>query len=213
MSAETYRLVYYSRNMTTGDADAVAAEVDDILATSRANNERDEITGALMFNAGCFAQVLEGPLDVVEAAFERIQQDDRHSEVSLLAMEPIIERSFPNWAMGFVGRSISLRRRQTTCNFAGLGDGRGAYGRLIGHARASGVIGVNTVACQTNAAACSERGRQILNEELDRHSVIHGCRASSQTWTLVHVHPPLIGRVLKNSVSYALVKLLSAQSY
>jgi hypothetical protein len=105
MSAETYRLVYYSRNMTTGDADAVAAEVDDILATSRANNERDEITGALLFNAGCFAQVLEGPLDVVEAAFERIQQDDRHSEVSLLAMEPIIERSFPNWAMGFVGLS------------------------------------------------------------------------------------------------------------
>jgi hypothetical protein len=202
--------------------------VDDILATSRANNERDEITGALMFNAGCFAQVLEGPLDVVEAAFERIQQDDRHSEVSLLAMEPIIERSFPNWAMGFVGLSDEDAARfadvaeatdfdpslfKTTCNFAGLGNGRRAYGRLIGHARASVVIGVNTVICQTNAAACSEVGQQILSEELDRHLVIHGCRASSQTWTLVHVHPPLIGRVLKNSVSYALVKLLSAQSY
>jgi hypothetical protein len=105
MSAETYRLVYYSRNLTTGDADTFAAEVNNILSTSRANNERDGITGALMFNGGCFAQVLEGPLDVVEVAFERIQQDDRHSEVSLLAVEPIIERSFPNWAMGFVGLS------------------------------------------------------------------------------------------------------------
>ncbi len=105
MSAETYRLVYYSRNLTTGDVETFAAEVNDILTTSRANNERDGITGALMFNAGCFAQVLEGPLDVVEVAFERIQQDDRHSEVSLLAMEPIATRSFPNWAMGFVGLS------------------------------------------------------------------------------------------------------------
>ncbi|RZL29203.1 MAG: BLUF domain-containing protein [Sphingomonas sp.] len=105
MSAETYRLVYYSRNLTTSDGETFAAEVNDILATSRANNERDGITGALMFNAGCFAQVLEGPLDAVEVAFERIQQDDRHSEVSLLAMEPIAKRSFPNWAMGFVGLS------------------------------------------------------------------------------------------------------------
>ena len=105
MTAETYRLVYYSRNLTTGNVETFAAEVNDILTTSRANNERDGITGALMFNAGCFAQVLEGPLDVVEVAFERIQQDDRHSEVSLLAMEPIATRSFPNWAMGFVGLS------------------------------------------------------------------------------------------------------------
>jgi hypothetical protein len=105
MSNEIYRLVYYSRNLMTADAAMFTAEIDDILATSRANNIRDGITGALMFNAGCFAQVLEGPLDVVEAAFERIQQDERHGEVSLLAMEPIASRSFPNWAMGFVGMS------------------------------------------------------------------------------------------------------------
>jgi hypothetical protein len=105
MSDEIYRLVYYSRNLVTSEPDMHMAEVNDILVTSRANNARDGITGALMFNAGCFAQVLEGPLDAVEAAFERIQQDERHGEVSLLAMEPIAARSFPNWAMGFVGMS------------------------------------------------------------------------------------------------------------
>lgn len=105
MSGDIYRLVYYSRNLTTSGGETFTAEVRDILAVSRANNERDGITGALMFNAGCFAQVLEGSLDVVEAAFERIQQDDRHSDVFLLAMEPIIVRTFPNWAMGFVGMS------------------------------------------------------------------------------------------------------------
>lgn len=105
MSHDAYRLVYYSRNLVTSAPETFTREIDDILAVSRANNARDGITGALIFNAGCFAQVLEGPLDVVEATFERIQQDERHGEVSLLAMEPISARSFPNWAMGFVGLS------------------------------------------------------------------------------------------------------------
>jgi len=120
MSAAIYRLVYYSRNHVAADAATFALEVDDILAKSRVNNARDGITGALMFNAGCFAQVLEGPLDKVEAAFERIQQDERHGEVSLLTMEQVATRSFPHWAMGFVGLSDENARR-----FAAIGSSTG----------------------------------------------------------------------------------------
>ncbi|WJH38375.1 BLUF domain-containing protein (plasmid) [Aliirhizobium terrae] len=105
MSNTMYRLVYYSRNHLASDEALFASNVEEILAKSRVNNQRDEITGALLFNAGCFAQVLEGPLGRVEAAFERIQQDERHGDVSLLALEPIDRRSFPNWAMGFIGAS------------------------------------------------------------------------------------------------------------
>lgn len=105
MASSMHRLVYYSRNYIAYDDSAFAADIDQILAKSRANNKRDSITGALLFNAGCFAQVLEGPLDTVEAAFERIQQDERHGDVSLLALNPIEHRSFPNWAMGFIGTS------------------------------------------------------------------------------------------------------------
>ena len=100
-----YRLVYYSRNHVDAESAVFVAEIDDILAKSRVNNMRDGITGALLFNGGCFGQVLEGPLDRLEAAFERIQQDERHGEVSLLTLEPIATRSFPHWAMGFVGLS------------------------------------------------------------------------------------------------------------
>jgi|TARA_R110002012_G_scaffold257437_2_gene437676 hypothetical protein len=105
MNNNLYRLVYYSRNHVSFDDSLFTASVDDILARSRANNARDAITGALLFNAGCFAQVLEGPLGKVEQTFERIQQDERHSDVSLLGLDPIEHRSFPNWAMGFVGLS------------------------------------------------------------------------------------------------------------
>jgi hypothetical protein len=115
-----YRLVYYSHNLVAHNAAGFSNEVENILAKSRVNNDRDGITGALMFNAGCFAQVLEGPLEPVEAAFERIQQDERHGEVSLLSLEPVEARSFPNWAMGFVGLSD-----ENAIRFAGVGAASG----------------------------------------------------------------------------------------
>ena len=59
-----------------------------------------------MFNAGCFAQVLEGSSSNVEHVFERIQQDDRHSEVHVLSFAPANGRAFENWSMSFAGTSV-----------------------------------------------------------------------------------------------------------
>ena len=99
------RVLYCSRNAIAGDVAAVAANVQAILATSRANNARDAITGGLLFSEGCFAQVLEGPAAAVEAAFERIQCDERHSEVTVLQAGAVATRDFPGWSMGFAGTS------------------------------------------------------------------------------------------------------------
>lgn len=101
-----FRLVYYSRNRLPGGGPAgMAAAVAQILEASRRNNAGVDVSGALMFNAGCFGQVLEGPRDAVEATFERIQQDDRHGDVAVLAFGPVEARSFENWSMAFVGGS------------------------------------------------------------------------------------------------------------
>ena len=103
--SDLYRLIYTSRNLLPGDEDAQAAAVAGILALSKRNNARVGVTGALLFNAGSFAQVLEGSRLAVEATFERIQRDPRHSDVSVLQCEPVGERGFPNWSMAFVGHS------------------------------------------------------------------------------------------------------------
>lgn len=97
---QLHRLVYYSRNRIAGP---LGDAVHGILEASRRNNAPLAVTGALMFNAGCFAQVLEGDRAVLESTFERIQQDPRHGDVSVLAFEPIAARSFGRWSMGFVG--------------------------------------------------------------------------------------------------------------
>ena len=106
-----YQLIYYSRNAIFGLDEEVTASVDSILATSQANNARVGVTGALMFTDGYFAQVLEGGREVVEQVFERIQLDERHSDVQLLSFAPIDARVFPNWAMAFVGHDERGRQK------------------------------------------------------------------------------------------------------
>ncbi|MDQ0326612.1 hypothetical protein J2R99_002481 [Rhodopseudomonas julia] len=117
---DLYRLVYYSRNRIEGSDDVVSREIAAILEISQINNTADELTGALIFNSGVFAQVLEGRRSAIEKGFERIQRDPRHSDVHVLFFFPVPERAFPNWSMAFIGRS---RRGQNL--FADLADKTG----------------------------------------------------------------------------------------
>ncbi len=107
MNDVLHRLVYYSRNRIAGSPEQIDVIIAHILEVSRRNNERVGVTGALMFNDGCFAQVLEGPTVAVEQTFERIQQDPNHGDVLLLACEPVTARAFDNWSMAYVGRSTA----------------------------------------------------------------------------------------------------------
>lgn len=75
------------------------AMLNGILAISRANNERDDLTGALICRADLYLQMLEGPEAAVDATLQRIARDDRHLEVNLLLRQPIEDRLFPGWAM------------------------------------------------------------------------------------------------------------------
>ena len=105
--SDLYRLVYASKNFLNGTEPEARAAVERILEASRRNNARVGVTGALMFNDGAFAQVLEGPQKGVEDTFERIQRDPRHGDVTVLECRPVTERGFPEWSMAFVGRSTS----------------------------------------------------------------------------------------------------------
>jgi blue light- and temperature-responsive anti-repressor len=103
MTKDVYRILYCSRNDMQNSPDHKLAEIRMILISSRANNAVCDITGALLFNAGCFAQVLEGPLRQVEATFEKIQRDLRHTDVTVLEADYVEQRNFPDWSMAFAG--------------------------------------------------------------------------------------------------------------
>lgn len=76
-------------------------ELRAILAQSRRNNERVGVTGLLLYVEQNFIQVLEGEEAAVRETYRRIAQDDRHRNIIKLLDEPIEDRLFRGWSMGF----------------------------------------------------------------------------------------------------------------
>ena len=70
-----------------------------ILNDARRCNIRDNISGALVCRHDLYLQLLEGPKEAVNAAYTRIERDDRHVGIKQLVNEPIAERFFEKWAM------------------------------------------------------------------------------------------------------------------
>lgn len=77
------------------------AQVEDILASSRRNNKRDELSGLLIVGGRRFLQVLEGPGHMLDLAYTRIKQDPRHFALVELSRRDVAARAFPDWAMGY----------------------------------------------------------------------------------------------------------------
>lgn len=110
----------------------------ELLAAVRPRNEELGLTGMLLHSGGNIIQVLEGPDEVVDERFAVIERDTRHHGVLVLLREPIEQRAFPDWSMGFrevgsadlegvAGYSDFLRRPFGS----GLGDSTPAAYRLL----------------------------------------------------------------------------------
>ncbi|WP_109487925.1 BLUF domain-containing protein [Occallatibacter savannae] len=97
--SELFSLVYFSRS--TVEPRKVDAEIRSILDSARKKNPEYEVTGALLFSRGFFAQVLEGSLTSVQSTLEKIRSDPRHTEISVLSCRPIAKRNFADWSMAY----------------------------------------------------------------------------------------------------------------
>lgn len=73
----------------------------DLLSVSRRNNDQLGITGLLLFSSDRFIQLLEGDEADVRKLYERIRQDKRHRDVTLVYEAHVEERDCPDWSMGF----------------------------------------------------------------------------------------------------------------
>lgn len=97
MDTDLHSLAYVSRSALTPAI--LGPALDDILRAARRTNPGRGLTGALLVSGGWFAQVIEGPRDSVQAIFERISRDPRHSDIAVLHFQPIPARRFGAWAM------------------------------------------------------------------------------------------------------------------
>jgi Sensors of blue-light using FAD len=92
------RLVYASRAVD----DVSQEQLLNILSQSKVNNPESGITGVLCSSGSIFLQCLEGGRMQVNALYNQIAADPRHSDVVILSYEEISERNFSNWSMGVV---------------------------------------------------------------------------------------------------------------
>ena len=77
----------------------------DILEVSRARNEREGITGVLLFCNNNVVQCLEGSRETVNNTYARIVQDKRHQNPLLVDYRILSTRLFSEWSMGYVPES------------------------------------------------------------------------------------------------------------
>lgn len=68
------------------------------------------MTGILLFVDGTFFQVLDSEERVVTSLYARIERDPRHAQAVLLIREPIEERQYCEWTMGFPVAASAGRR-------------------------------------------------------------------------------------------------------
>ncbi|MGI4877071.1 MAG: BLUF domain-containing protein [Janthinobacterium lividum] len=128
-----------------------AATLANILVAARRNNRRDGITGALICRHDIYLQLLEGPADVVAAAFGRIVADDRHLEVNALMSAEVDARLFPRWDMlDDPARSWLWSPAEVA---AGAVLTAGADAVLAVFARVAAELGVASTACPDAAFA------------------------------------------------------------
>jgi hypothetical protein len=91
-------------------------ELDNILESSIRYNQRQQVTGMLLYSDGNFMQVIEGEESKINETYERICEDTRHRNIILVNQETISEREFESWSMSF--RRLSLRDAEENPTYA-----------------------------------------------------------------------------------------------
>jgi len=99
--SDLHALIYVS----TAVRQPTQADLDRLIARARVRNLEQGVTGLLLCAHGNFMQYLEGGEAGMATVYAAIQADPLHRGLVELLREPIQERVFEEWAMGF--RSIS----------------------------------------------------------------------------------------------------------
>lgn len=84
----------YASHATGGTMSDTA--LGEILLASQKHNVTHDLTGALIYGDGRFIQVLEGPLESLTAAMDRIRADPRHHSLEVEGPVSIDQREFPD---------------------------------------------------------------------------------------------------------------------
>jgi hypothetical protein len=91
-----------------------ARSVEQLLMEARGHNLKTGVTGVLLLYGGSFMQCIEGEGKALDETWRRIRASRRHTDVTELMNQPIAERAFADWQMGFFERTDSSLLSEST---------------------------------------------------------------------------------------------------
>ena len=91
-------IVYQSRAKDNFSID----ELFDLMVHAREYNLNHQITGCLVYHKFTFIQILEGPKKEVQQLYEKIENDNRHTQVDLVWEGEIGKRGFEGWSLSLM---------------------------------------------------------------------------------------------------------------
>ncbi|WP_427450172.1 BLUF domain-containing protein [Litorimonas sp. WD9-15] len=92
-----FQLIYTCALQSTVSCQDLA----EIAKKSAVANEARNITGMLLCKDGSVLQVLEGQKEDVEVLYDKIQKDNRVTNLIVLLQRMAEKREFPEWSMGY----------------------------------------------------------------------------------------------------------------
>jgi hypothetical protein len=99
-------------------------DIEAMLGSARLFNELAGVTGALLLHGSTFFQYIEGPPTGLQEGYGRIQRSSLHSGIIELFNQPVQQREFGEWYMGFADAPPSLLLRLEQSRWASLLEDR-----------------------------------------------------------------------------------------
>lgn len=87
--------------VSVADPALVSDDIYQLVGNAQQRNTQDNISGVMLYNGLNFLQLIEGEETTIDACFQRILSDKRHSGVVTLRNENCTVREFPLWAMRY----------------------------------------------------------------------------------------------------------------
>ena len=94
---DLYRLAYFSSALQKFSK----PQLLELLSKAREKNAALGITGMLLYKDGNLMQMIEGEEAPLHSLFKSISSDVRHHQILVIFDEPVKERLFADWTMGF----------------------------------------------------------------------------------------------------------------
>jgi hypothetical protein len=110
--SEVYHLLYVSEAPDSLNY----SDLLDILKVARDFNEKNQISGVLIYRDGFFIQLLEGDKNKIDQLMKNIKKDPRNHSIRILIESESSGRIFGDWSMAFIDGDLSVNETSDLIN-------------------------------------------------------------------------------------------------